>query len=197
MIKKKPVKAKRRKIRPDKPGAAVVGKPDLPGPVVVPGRLTRNAIAIQLKLAPASVRHYMGLAGAPLPDDRMKYDLKECRDYLALRMPQYHAGLAAPGAAPEDLKSRKMLLEIKELERQEALASGQMLPRSEVLDTLGALAAEMAALIRQKFEHELPSKYQGKNEVERRQLNVKAVEEIDQAMRAGSARVVQAKETQP
>lgn len=153
-------------------------------------RLNRFAISKRLGMSASRVRYYMNLPDAPMPDAQMCYDLDEVRKFIDSKTTRFHKGLRPPGAvAPIDLKQEKLQLEIAKLKREEALRSGEVILVRDVLETIEQIIVEVEGIYKSKFEHELPSKYRGKTEVECRELNVKALQEAARTFREGKAKL--------
>ncbi|MBS0328235.1 MAG: hypothetical protein JSR30_00150 [Proteobacteria bacterium] len=153
-----------------------------------PNRLTRNALAKLTGLALSYVQTAMAKPGAPMPDAKRRYDVAEAKAFL-----EENAKWAAGAMTPQtkQLKQRKLELELEEAEHKAAIRRGSVISKDEVKATIAALGIELFQMIKRKFVDELPSLYQGKTEVERRQLNEAAYNAICTSFREGALKIEQ------
>lgn len=172
---KRPVKAKG--TRTKKPGAK---------PPPDPSRQTRHAIALQMGMADSLVQRHAAKPNAPKPDKWKRYDTEQMVAFIKAES-KWAAGTQSPEVVK--LKDRKLQLEVEEQEHRMAALRGETIRKKDVTETVEALGLELFGMIKQKFVNELPPKYQGKNEVERRQMNESAYNEITAAFREGTHRI--------
>lgn len=173
---------KRARSKPrKKPGRTAPPKPPPDGT-----RITKAALARLIGVQASLITYHLGKEGAPKPDKFKRYVRDEAERWVRDGMAW---AVAATTPATKAMKERLLALELEEKEAAAALRRGETVAMKDISDTISALWVEHESLMRQKFEHELPPKYQGKNEVERRQLNVKALLEIGEAFRSGQTRI--------
>ena len=147
-----------------------------------PVRITRKALSVRMETPFSTIYYHMGKPGAPKPDRNMKFDPVDAEKWVREGM-QWAGGGQSPQA--KTLKDRKLALEVEEMEATAAVRRGEFVSLKLWQDTISALWVAHEAVLRQKFEHELPRKYAGKTEEERRQLNVKALLEVAEAFKSG------------
>lgn len=120
----------------------------------------------------------MQLPDAPQPDGSGRYDLlaatKWVRDHYAF------------GPDSRKLQNRRLELVIAKMEREEQVATGEAVSREIVMRAIATLFSELGALLRRRFENELPSRYVGRDQHECRRLNEVAVDQVVEAFRSGS-----------
>src|SRR4051812_33615003 len=100
-------------------------------PLADPNRMTRNAIALVIGMAPSLVARKLALPGAPQPDANRKYDFKEVEAWLAANS-KWAASTATPKA--RELKDRKLELEVEEQELRMALIRGDSIRKADVME---------------------------------------------------------------
>lgn len=134
-----------------------------------------------MEVSASTVGDWARETDAPKPDKYRRYGAyPDLRFFLRKR----DVAKGGAGTTGNPLKDRKLELEVEEMERVAALRRGDVVSLKEIADTISSLWANHSTFLHQKFEHELPPKYQGKNEVERRQLNVDALYEVATAFKA-------------
>lgn len=119
--------------------------------------------------------------GAPVPAANGKHRIVEWREFIRSE------GLAAGGgetATPdgEALRARKLLAEIEERELKVAIRKGEYILAETVRTQIAALASGAVAILRAKFENELPPLIAGKSAVEIREISARVIDEVSEAV---------------
>ena len=153
-------------------------------------RLGKTNICRRLNISRPTLDHYLQIEGAPTCDADGKFSLTEIAEFV-----QKHAKKILQPADAKEWKQEKLRLECERITidieaRKDELARsrGEHISKSEIEKTIVPLMTELGALLRQKFEMELPSQYRGKSVADCAALNAKAVDEITECFRSGSAK---------
>ena len=89
------------------------------------------------------------------------------------------------GARTDALKARKLLAEVEERELRVAVKKGEYLPTDEVRRSWLSLVGKAIALMRAKFENELPPIMSGLDAQGIREEASRAIDEICQILHTG------------
>jgi hypothetical protein len=163
------------------------GAKDAAGPVKAtqapeaPERESAIRIARKLGIAYNSLKIVLRKDGAPLPDHKRHYNFEQTKRFV-----ENNIQWAVAGANAQQLRERKMELEVSSKQFELELRKGQFIAKEDVGRTLIPLVQEIDDLIRQEYELVLPSRYVGKNAIECAQLNAAARDRIAKRFRTGA-----------
>lgn len=143
-------------------------------------KLTRTQISKRLGMDRGTLAKYLGMEGAPKPDERNRYSLKAVeawREANALRI----------GNTQEmrTIKEAQARLELQKSELEFGIMQNRYVPRTEIRPgieaVMGRLTVDMTAI----FEGEIPPKCAGKTTIEIRELMAAAVDRVLKRMKEG------------
>lgn len=150
-----------------------------------PAMLTRNGMAAELGTALSNVQRYFRDPTAPKLDAWGRCHRSVAIPYLLAK--QQRAGFGASDAT-KAIKAESAALDLEEKKMRVAALRKETISRKEMEETVSRLFTQLFAAFRQRFVDELPAKYQGKTEIERRQINESAYNQIAQGFREGGAK---------
>lgn len=149
-------------------------------------RLPALRIARKLGLSHSTMQVYLRKPGAPLPDYKRHYSLEAVKSFV-----ERNASWALVGANAQEMRERKLEIEISSKQFELELRKGQFIAKEDVGRTLIPLVQEIDDLIRQEYELVLPTKYIGKNAIECAQLNAAARDRIAKRFKTGALAAVE------
>lgn len=123
-------------------------------------RLGKFKLAAALGVSRTTLDGYLAKPGAPSADRKRTYDVAEARAFLVA---EGKRGVA--GSEQSDLRSRKLRLEVEEIERKLAIERGDLIRASDLAPTIGAFNAQLMADLAQ-MEIELPPRCHGKDRIQ-------------------------------
>ncbi len=128
--------------------------------------LTRSQIAIRAVIDREIVSKYLGMEGAPKPDNKMRFNYKQAMEWIGDHAPRAGAG----GNEIRKIKeaSARIQLERDQLELDEL--RGRLVDKKEIAPQIGAACAAFVAGLQRIHEGELPPKIAGKSVIEIREL---------------------------
>jgi len=146
----------------------------------------RNYVELSeaLKVTRQSLGAWRKYDDAPKPAANGLHDVAQWREFMRRR------GLKGGEAAPDlqtALKARKLLAEIEERELRLAVKRGEFMPVEEVQATWTNLVGQATALLRAKFENELPPILSGLDATGIQEECRKALDEVLALLHAGGA----------
>ncbi len=110
-------------------------------------------LAAVLGVTRRTLTTWQKMEGAPKPLSNGLWPVADWREFVRLR------GLKAgkvPAGNEEALKARKLLAEVEERELRIAVKKGEYVPLTKVREEWIGLVAQATAILRAKFENELP-----------------------------------------
>lgn len=152
-------------------------------------RLRKISLAEKLGITRPTLDKYLEMEGAPQPDEDKSYDVDAVAKFIEDRAPNT---MGKDVSYLNDLKAQKLVLECEKLRDQIARDQGDFISKKEAAATIIPLMAELDALMKQKYELELPSRYQGKDQVECAAMNAEARDAINRRFRQGVAKITEA-----
>lgn len=144
-------------------------------------RLTRSQIALRSGINRETVSQYLARDGAPKPDGDMRYDYDSALAFIKANAPKVGQ------QSPEMAQMREALLRIQ-LEKEQielAVQRGRYVDKTKIVPAIAGFNTQLTDDLRMKFESELPPKYEGKNRVERQQMNADAIDWVLRRLKAG------------
>jgi hypothetical protein len=150
-------------------------------------RKKRNMLrlAVELGVSRTTLRMHLAKEGAPQKDADGLYDVEECRAWL-----QGSSNANVEGSEIRDLRAKKLRMEVEEMERENAVARGELVKKSEIAPAIIAFNETLASELEQIFAVELPQKYQGLDVIECRALNIAAIDRVMKALKEGQWPIV-------
>ena len=98
----------------------------------------------------------------------------------------------AGGSQLEQLRVRRLQIEIERAELELARSRGEVFERASIRPVLQMLVSEFQAGLFEKFENELPPRYVGKGQVECSLMNRDACDELIHKWKTAGNRIAQA-----
>lgn len=136
---------------------------------------TIDDLAQALGVTRRTLSNWRKLTGAPEPKANGQYDVLAWREFVRVR--GLKSGAESIGDA-ESLKARKLLIDIEDRELKVAIRRGDYVPIEEVRLTWTSEVAKAIALLRKKFENELPPLIAGKDAVAIQHEAAKVIDEV-------------------
>ena len=143
-------------------------------------RQNQSQLARTLGCSRTTVWKILQSPNAPKRDAKGCFDLEAVRELLEAESPA-----AGERAQMHRLRLRKLLLEVTRAEREDRAARGESIGIDSLRQGLGALMAELGALLESKFVGELPKRYAGRDFVEITEMNKAAVDEVARRFKSG------------
>lgn len=158
-----------------------------------PPRLRKITLAEKLDISRPTLDKYLEIEGAPQMDADKTYSVEEVAKWVEQHAGAMGAPLKRDGNQSRDgkptlneLKAEKLTLECTKLRHAIEVERGDYISKKEAAATIIPLMQELDALIKQKYELELPSRYVGKDAVECAELNARARDQINLRFRQGA-----------
>lgn len=143
------------------------------------GWLRKVDLAPALGITRPTLDKFLFRPDAPKPDSEQRYEVELCAAYIA------KAELEKQSSGKNYWEAQKARLHCQEIEHRIARERGEFISKAEASKTIIPIMAELGALLKQKFELELPSRYQGKDRIECAQMNAEAIDYISRRFRSG------------
>lgn len=124
------------------------------------------------------------MKGAPRPGSDSTWSVLEWRVFMQERDLKGYRGQRGPGAdviGDDQLKARKLLVEIETKEQKLAVLRGESIPIEKVREFYGKRVSETISILRNRLENELPPLLTGRSAVEIREECSRVVDEIVEA----------------
>jgi len=155
------------------------------------GRLGKLDLSKKLEISRPTLDKYFAMEGAPKPDEDGRYEVVPTLDFIRSQSDKAAptAGIAGARERKINLECEKLLLVIESEKLNISIAKGEHISKTDASAIITPLMTELGAMLRQKFEIELPSQYTGKTLIEREQLNAAAVDFIINRIRTGTRRL--------
>ncbi len=154
-------------------------------------RLQKVALAKRLGVSRPTLDVYLNQAGAPKQGRDRAYDVEAVLKWIEAHAREVGADAKGKGGPTyNEARTQKMMLEVENLRSEMERKRGDFIAKKEAEATIVPLMAELDALMKQKFELELPSQYVGKTAVECAELNAAARDAINARFRQGVRRVI-------
>lgn len=149
-------------------------------------RLRKITLAEKLGVSRPTLDKYLEMDGAPGPDAEKTYDVEEVLKWVGAHAEQSGANHRdGTKKTLNDWRAEKLALECDKLRHLLEVERGDYISKREAAATVIPLMTELDALIKQKYELELPSRYVGKDAVECAELNAAARDQINARFRQG------------
>ena len=140
-------------------------------------------LAAALGVTRRTINNWRKIPGAPEPASNGSHNVSAWRDFV--RANSLKGGDDSVGARTDALKARKLLAEVEERELRVAVKKGEYLPTDEVRRSWLSLVGKAIALMRAKFENELPPIISGLDAQGIREEASRAIDEICQILHTG------------
>jgi len=150
-----------------------------------PNRINKSQLSRLAGISRTTVGRYLLSGDAPRAR-RGLYDKAEALQFLRTHV-------ATPGRSPElkRLRTRKLELEILKVAQELDQSRGRLVDfRVTVIPGLAYIVQEFQALLRQRFESELPPRYVGKTWVECQLMNQEAIDLTIRAFKQGIDKLI-------
>lgn len=144
--------------------------------------LTRSQIALRAGIDRETVSKYLGLAGAPKPDARMRFHYKRAMEWIGKTAPRLSAGNNEEMRA---LRESLLRMDVEERAIELGVKKGQFIERAKIKPAIDAVMGKLTVDLQDVFERELPGKYKGRTSIECVELNAAAVDRVLKRMREG------------
>lgn len=144
------------------------------------GRFRKTELHKELGISRPTLDKYLNMEGAPIPDTQSAYDLEQVANFIA-QIKNEEGKIKGKNY----WESEKARLHCEKLLHELAVQRGEYISKSEASKTIIPIMAELGQLLKQKFELELPSRYQGKDRIECAQLNADAIDYLIRRFRSG------------
>jgi len=139
-------------------------------------------LAALLGITRRTLTTWRKMTGAPKPLANGQYDVAAWREFVRSKGLK---GGGEPVGNQEALKARKLLAEIEEKELRLAIRRGDYVPIEKVRVEGTTLVGRAIAILRAKFESELPPILQGKDAIDIQKECAKAIDEVCQVLHEG------------
>ena len=143
-------------------------------------------LASALGVTRRTLSNWRKIEGAPQPAANGSHDVAAWRDFV--RAHDLKAGKNSAAAPTEALKARKLLAEVEERELKVAVKKGEYISTEAVRQHWITLVGKAVALLRAKFENELPPVMSGLDAQGIREEAVRAIDEICALLHEGGGR---------
>lgn len=147
----------------------------------MPARMRKMDIFRWFGIERKELDRYLGLPGAPKPSANKTYSSLEISEWIAK---------AAKNINEKDvikqLRAKKLGLECERITLELSQERSILVPKAEIVPVIARLWGELHALLRQKFEFELPQRCAGRNAIEISQFNIEALAWVDSRFKAGA-----------
>ena len=140
-------------------------------------------LAAALGVTRRTINNWRKIPGAPEPASNGSHNVSAWRDFV--RANSLKGGEDSVGARTDALKARKLLAEVEERELRVAVKKGEYLPTEEVRRSWLVLVGKAIALMRAKFENELPPIMSGLDAQGIREEASRAIDEICSILHTG------------
>lgn len=145
-----------------------------------PTKARKLQLALMLNISRPTLDAFLTMPGAPAPDDDRRYDVEAVASFVSKNAPT-----AAADKPTMNWRAEKTRIEANNLAFDLQVKRGDYFRKADAIPVLAALVAEVQALLRAKFEDELPSRYLGKTWPECQAMNREAIDLIIRRIKAG------------
>jgi LPS sulfotransferase NodH len=155
--------------------------------------MNRTQLAELLKSDRKTIRKYLSEPGAPKPDDAVRYSVEEVREWVErLRR-------KTPATSDE---YKELSLSIRRMEAEDMALDlkarrGELVEKVKIRPTIAAVMSLLTENLRNRFEQDLPGKYEGKTTAERMKLNAEGVDFVLGQFKAGPGKSPQMEGGEP
>ena len=133
-------------------------------------------LASALGVTRRTLSNWRKMKGAPEPNPNGSHNVSAWRDFVQAN--DLKGSVDGGGSQTEALKARKLLAEVEERELKVAVKKGEYILLEDVRKGWHTLVGKAIALLRAKFENELPPILSGLDAQGIRQENCKAIDEV-------------------
>ena len=133
-------------------------------------------LASALGVTRRTLSNWRKMKGAPEPNPNGSHNVSAWRDFVQANELKGHVD--GGGAETEALKASKLLAEVEERELKVAVKKGEYILLEDVRKGWHTLVGKAIALLRAKFENELPPILSGLDAQGIREENSKAIDEV-------------------
>lgn len=151
----------------------------------IPKKRNLLRTAVELGVSRVTLRTHLAKEGAPQKDADGLYDVEACRAWL-----QGSSRANVEGSELHDLRAKKLRMEVEQMERENEVARGDLVKKSEITPAIIAFNETLASELEQIFAVELPQKYQGLDVIECRTLNIAGIDRVMKALKEGQWPIV-------
>lgn len=148
--------------------------------------VSKAAIARKVGLSRQTVSKYLNSEGAPEPELDGNYEPMIASYFVGV---SHARTMESPAVAR--MRERKMEIELAQLEREEALARRELIPKKSIRPSIAAVMMRLTTSLRSVFERELPTKYQGRKPIECAELNANAIDRVLRTFKEGTDRLAE------
>lgn len=148
-------------------------------------RLNRSHISARLVLDRRTVHRYLSMEGAPQPDAKKRYDFAAARKWIFEQSARKSANAEEMKALADSMKR----MEHEDMALDLAEKRGRLVDRKKIEPAIAAFCAQLTEDLRNKFEFELPPKYEGLDRAARAKVNADAIDWILERLKSGAAQI--------
>ncbi len=136
--------------------------------------MTRTQIAVQAGLDRQTVTRYLGMEGAPKPDDKQRWSYKEVLPWIQSQAPRLG------GKSDEMIKIReaRARLDLEEAEHDMKVKRGQYIDKSRIAGVFAVAFGSLTIKLQEVFERELPARLEGRTLIERTELMAAGIDRV-------------------
>jgi hypothetical protein len=145
--------------------------------------MSRSQIALRAGIDRETVTKYLAQPGAPQPNAKNLYEYHITVEWIRSMAPKLNAG-------SDEMKAIKLAMAKMQREDFEIdlnVKRGLYVEKKAIEPTIAAFMAQLTDDLRNKFEQELPGKYEAKSTVERAKINADAIDFVLTRMKTGAA----------
>jgi len=152
----------------------------------VPATVSKSEIAKVVGLSRQTVSKYLNSDGAPEAELDGTYNPILGAYFVGV----CHArSMESPAVVR--MRERKMEIELAQMERAEALARRELIPKKAIQPSIASVMTRLTTSMRSVFERELPPKYQGRQVVECAEINANGVDRVLRGFKEGTDRIAE------
>lgn len=155
-------------------------------------RMRKSSLAEKLGVSRPTLDKYLAMEGAPAEAEDKTYDAEAVAVHIQANISTgqgaphgKHPGTQEEKGTLASLKIEKLSLECQKLRHALEVDRGDYIKKSEAGTTIVPLMQELANLMTQKFEMELPSRYVGRDAVDCAKLNADGVDFVIERFKRG------------
>lgn len=148
-------------------------------------RANRSQIAARLGIDRRMVLRYLAMEEAPQPDAKKRYDFAAARKWIfeqSARKSQNAEEMKAIADSMKRMEHEDMALDLAE-------KRGRLVDRKKIEPAIASFCSQLTEDLRNKFEFELPPKYEGLDRAGRAKLNADAIDWILLRLKNGAAQI--------
>lgn len=143
-------------------------------------KLTKMALSNALGIARSTLYRYLALAGAPTADAKGLYDPVVVASWVTANAPR-----AMDDGVIQELRTRKLRIEVERLERENAIARSELVRKSDIEPAIRGFTASVTAALEQIMVIELSQKVAGLDAIDCRKLCEESVDRLITELKAG------------